>query len=134
VLASHFLRKYAAENDKAIGGFTRAALDALIAHPWPGNVRELEHAVEQAVVFSENELVGIDDLPLSPHDQRVEPLSLMVPGITLAEVERYVILKTLEAVGGSPSKAAPILGISRRTIQYRLAEWGLGRPPGTKDE
>jgi two-component system response regulator HydG len=133
VLADHFLRKHADDNDKHIRGFTRAALDALLSHPWPGNVRELEHAVEQAVVFCERDLIGVDDLPFSPPEERVEPLSLMIPGITMAEVERYVILKTLEAVGNSPSRAASILGISRRTIQYRLAEWGQGRGDGKRD-
>jgi DNA-binding NtrC family response regulator len=49
----------------------------------------------------------------------------MVPGVTLAEVERYVIMKTLEAVDGSRNRAAEILGISRRTLQYRLQEWGI---------
>ena len=49
----------------------------------------------------------------------------MVPGVTLAEVERYVITKTLQSVDGSRNKAAEILGISRRTLQYRLQEWGI---------
>jgi two-component system response regulator HydG len=56
-----------------------------------------------------------------------ESIRLMIPGVTLAEVERYAILRTLDAVQGSPSRAAAILGISRRTIQYRLQEWGLSR-------
>ena len=51
----------------------------------------------------------------------------MVPGVTLAEVERYTIIKTLEAVGGSPTRAAKILGVSKRTIQYRLQEWGVSK-------
>ena len=53
----------------------------------------------------------------------------MIPGVTLAELERFAILRTLEACGNSPTKAAAVLGISRRTIQYRLQEWGLSRPP-----
>ena len=74
-------------------------------------------------------------LPIEPPDREVEPLSLMVPGVTLAEVERYTIMKTLEAVGGSPTKAAKILGVSKRTIQYRLQEWGVtkrGQQPEEK--
>ncbi|MGB5810952.1 MAG: helix-turn-helix domain-containing protein, partial [Polyangiales bacterium] len=67
------------------------------------------------------------DLPIEPADREGDPLSLLVPGVTLAEVERYTIMKTLEAVGGSPTKAAAILGISKRTIQYRLQEWGVTR-------
>jgi DNA-binding NtrC family response regulator len=127
LLSDHFLRLYAEENGKEVQGFTRRAKEALLAYPWPGNVRELEHAIEQAVVLCEGELIGIEDLPIEPPDHDVEPLRLMVPGVTLAEVERYTIMKTLEAVGGSPTKAAQILGVSKRTIHYRLREWGLTR-------
>ena len=61
-------------------------------------------------------------------------MSLLVPGVTLAEVERYTILKTLEAVGGSPTQAAKILGVSKRTIQYRLQEWGVSKRRPTPGE
>jgi DNA-binding NtrC family response regulator len=125
LLADHFLRLHAEENRKHVHGFTSRALEALLAYPWPGNVRELQHAIEQAVVLCEGELIGTEDLPIEPADQEVEPLSLLVPGVTLAEVERYTVMRTLEAVGGSPTKAAKILGISKRTIQYRLQEWGV---------
>jgi two-component system response regulator HydG len=55
--------------------------------------------------------------------------------VTLAEVERYTIMRTLEAVGGSPTKAAAILGVSKRTIHYRLQEWGVAkRRPSTSDD
>jgi DNA-binding NtrC family response regulator len=135
LLADHFLRRYAEENGKQVHGFTPRAREALLGYPWPGNVRELQHAIEQAVVLCEKDLIGLEDLPIQPPDRDAEPLSLLVPGITLAEVERYTILKTLEAVGGSPTKAAAILGISKRTIQYRLQEWGFARRsswPGDK--
>jgi DNA-binding NtrC family response regulator len=124
-LADHFLQKYAAENEKQLCSFTDAARAALAAHPWPGNVRELQNVIEQAVVLCEGERVGLEDLPIAGELRDSEPIRLMVPGITLAELERFAIQKTLEAVGGSPSKAAAILGISRRTIQYRMREWGM---------
>jgi two-component system response regulator HydG len=135
LLADHFLRLYADENGKQVRGFTPRAREALLGYPWPGNVRELKHAIEQAVVLCEQELIGTEDLAIEPPDREVEPLSLMVPGVTLAEVERYTIMKTLEAVGGSPTKAAKILGVSKRTIQYRLQEWGAtkrGEQPSEK--
>ncbi|MGB5286707.1 MAG: helix-turn-helix domain-containing protein, partial [Polyangiales bacterium] len=75
----------------------------------------------------EKDLIDTEDLPIEPPDREAEPLSLLVPGVTLAEVERYTIMKTLEAVGGSPTKAAAILGISKRTIHYRLEEWGVAK-------
>jgi DNA-binding NtrC family response regulator len=126
-LADHFLRCYAEENGKQVHGFTASAREALLGYPWPGNVRELQHAIEQAVVLCERDSIGIEDLPIDPPEREAEPLSLLIPGVTLAEVERYTILKTLEAVGGSPTKAAAILGISKRTIQYRIQEWGFAK-------
>jgi two-component system response regulator HydG len=131
LLAGHFLRRYAVENEKDIHGLSPRANDALLAHPWPGNVRELENAIEQAVVLCEGELVDVEDLPIAPAQPSADPLKLMIPGVSMAELERYAILRTLEACGGSPSKAASVLGISRRTIQYRLHEWGLSRPTRT---
>jgi DNA-binding NtrC family response regulator len=131
LLAGHFLRRYALENEKDIHGLSQRATDALLAHPWPGNVRELENAIEQAVVLCEGETVDVEDLPIAPAQPSADPLKLMIPGVSMAELERYAILRTLEACGGSPSKAASVLGISRRTIQYRLHEWGLSRPTRT---
>jgi DNA-binding NtrC family response regulator len=131
MLAEHFLRHYAEENEKAVRGLTQRATEALLAHPWPGNVRELQNAIEQAVVLCEDDMVDADDLPIAGGGNEVDPLRLMIPGVTLAELERFAILRTLEACGNSPTKAAAVLGISRRTIQYRLQEWGLSRSPRT---
>jgi two-component system response regulator AtoC len=136
VLADHFMRRFASENDKTLLGFTEDAMNALLTQPWPGNVRELQNAVEQAVVLSKADRVGVVDLPLSKVANNADSFRLMIPGVTLAEVERFAILRTLDAVGGSPSRAAAILGISRRTIQYRLQEWGMPRakPDRKNDE
>jgi DNA-binding NtrC family response regulator len=90
-------------------------------------VRELQNAVEQAVVLCKGDRVGLADLPLTRVSNEAESIRLLIPGITLAELERFAILRTLDAVGGSPSRAAAVLGISRRTIQYRLQEWGSPR-------
>jgi DNA-binding NtrC family response regulator len=127
MLADHFMRRFAAENDKTLLGFTEESMNALLAQPWPGNVRELQNAVEQAVVLSKGDRVGVADLPLSKVANNADSFRLLIPGVTLAEIERFAILRTLDAVGGSPSRAAAILGISRRTIQYRLQEWGVPR-------
>jgi DNA-binding NtrC family response regulator len=127
ILADHFLRRFATENDKLIDGFSGAATHALLAYPWPGNVRELQNAIEQAVVLCKTEQIELSDLPLSPTTNDTDAVRLMIPGVTMDELERFAILRTLDACGGSPSKAAAILGISRRTIQYRLQQWGLAR-------
>jgi two-component system response regulator HydG len=121
-LAQFFLSKYAAENDKEVDGFTDEAKNELLAHPWPGNVRQLENAVERAVVMASGSKIGLPDLPVDivPKKQA----GLRIPGSTMAEMEKHMILTTLEACGGSTAKAAEMLEISVRTIQYRLKEYG----------
>ncbi|MBX3251162.1 MAG: sigma-54-dependent Fis family transcriptional regulator [Myxococcales bacterium] len=130
VLAQHFLRKYAEENGREIDGFTDGALRALVGYPWPGNVRELENAIERAVVLCEGNQIDADLLPVGSGREGPRAgegdLGLLIPGVTMAEVERMVIERTLDAVGGSTAKAADVLGVSRRTIQYRLKEWRGG--------
>lgn len=125
-LAEHFLRRAAADNEVEVLGFTEAAKALMANYPWPGNVRELQNTVEQAVVLTETGWVDADDLPIHAEPKAVEsPLGLVIPGATLAEIERYAITATLKAVGGSTTRAAEVLGISRRTVQYRVREWGL---------
>ena len=125
LLADHFLMRFAEENEADVQGFSEAALKLMLDYPWPGNVRELMNVVEQAVVLAGGPLVEASELPIRPVHKPQDALPLMVPGVTLAEVERYVITKTLDSVDGSRNKAAEILGISRRTLQYRLQEWGI---------
>jgi two-component system response regulator HydG len=129
LLAEHFLRRFARENNRRIDGFSEAARAKLVAHRWPGNVRELENAVERAVVFTEGELVEAEALPFDAAPATIEG-GPRVPGATMAELEKHAILATLEAVGGSTSKAAEMLDISARTIQYRLHEYGVAAARG----
>ena len=123
-LAQQFLRQAASENEVEVTGFTLAAERALVNYAWPGNVRELQNAVEHAVILAESELVDEQQLPIQA-PENVSRWQLMIPGVTLAELERYAITETLKAVSGSPAKAAKVLGVSRRTIQYRMREYGL---------
>ena len=129
-LAEHFLERFTLENHKTIDGFTDRARTRLRSYRWPGNVRELENAIERAVVLCEGNLIAEDDLPFSS-----APLpaldGIAVPGASMAELEQFAILKTLEAVGGSTVRAAEMLDISVRTIQYRLHEYGVlkDKPP-----
>ena len=94
-----------------------------MGYRWPGNVRALENAVERAVVLAEGQLIGAEDLPFEAASESFG--DIRIPGSTMAEIEQYAIRKTLEATEGSTSKAAELLDISIRTIQYRLHEYGL---------
>jgi DNA-binding NtrC family response regulator len=131
LLATKFLQKYGEENAKTIEGFSEAALSALSQYAWPGNVRELENVVERAVVVCRGNEIGLADLSASVTKGSVREQNGLphVPGASLAELERYAILRTLEHTGGSTSRAAEILGISARTIQYRLHEYGSAKQP-----
>ncbi|HEY6081158.1 MAG TPA: sigma-54 dependent transcriptional regulator [Polyangiaceae bacterium] len=124
LLANHFLRHFARENQRQIEGFSDAARAKLLKHQWPGNVRELENAVERAVVFTEGGLIETDALPFEAAPASIEG-GPRIPGATMAELEKHAILATLEAVNGSTSRAAEMLDISARTIQYRLHEYGV---------
>ena len=132
LLAHHFLRKYADANGKELKGISDEVLALLLSHPWPGNVRELENAMERAVVLSDGPTLAPSHFPTlrrAAGGEAAKPpaggmsLGVRIPGSTLADLEREAILRTLEAVGGSTSKAAAILDISARKIQYKLKEY-----------
>jgi two-component system response regulator HydG len=125
-LIEHFLVRYAKENDKVVEGFTDRAMVKLLAHRWPGNVRELENVVERAVVLAEGAYIDEGELPLelATPGTRNGP---QIPGATMAEIEKHAILTTLEAVDGSTSRAAEMLDLSVRTIQYRIHQYGLAQ-------
>jgi DNA-binding NtrC family response regulator len=128
-LAQHFLRRFARENAKTVDHISDAALARLVAYCWPGNVRELENVMERAVVLADGPVVDLAHLPpeVQPAVRGAEPV---IPGSTMAELERYAILTTLEAQRGSTSRAAEVLGISVRKIQYKLQEYGNAQKSG----
>ena len=129
-LVAHFIDRTAKAYGKQIRGLAPGTLNALLLHDWPGNVRELENAVERAVVLASGAELSTDDLPASLREPRpsVRDPSTLIPGACFAEIERETILRTLDMVGGSSTRAAAVLGISVRKIQYRLKEYANARP------
>ena len=122
LLAEHFIKKYA-------GGRTRSlserALEALVSYYWPGNVRELEAALERALLLGERDEIQPEDLPAGVRaglSALRGPQALEIPesGIDLEALERSLVLQAVEKAGGNVSRAARLLGLSRRTLQYRL--------------
>jgi DNA-binding NtrC family response regulator len=127
-LVEHIVPRLALELGIDAPALTPEALRILAAHSWPGNVRELENVLERALVLSHgrpiSELVlSRELLPDSPDDVPRDGAGPVVPGSTFAEIERHAILTTYEACGRSPQKTAAILGLSPRTIHYRLREY-----------
>lgn len=122
LLAGHFLKRFADENAKPIRGFSGDALERLAGYSWPGNVRELENVVERAVVMAQDGQITSAELPPQLAASKARA-GLQIPGATMDEIERYAITKTLEATGGATGRAAEILNVSVRKIQYKLHEY-----------
>ena len=126
-LAMHFFTIFCRKNGKDLKNISPKTMDILTRYEWPGNIRELENCVERAVIMARQEILVPEDLP--PHI-RVSALgaeeTLNLPqGISLAEVEKGLILKTLSDAGDNRTRAALILGINRRTLQNKLKQYGI---------
>ncbi|HEX9051631.1 MAG TPA: sigma-54 dependent transcriptional regulator [Anaeromyxobacter sp.] len=129
-LVNHFIEIHAAAQGKEIAGVSPGTLSALFAYDWPGNVRELANVVERAVTSCRGREITAEDLTPVLHGGRPEEstASALIPGATLFEIEREAILRTLDQCGGSTARAADVLGVSIRKIQYRLKEYRSGVP------
>lgn len=131
LLVREFVERYGAGADWTLEA---GALEALALHSWPGNVRELENAVRRAIALDTGlRLLKKDLLLSSPVISAPKPLEVLGLGEVLRRAEREHILKALEATGGSRSKAAKLLGISRKTLWDKMKTHGLGNK-GKDDE
>jgi len=127
LLADFFLKQYAVKNRRLIKGFTPRAIDLLMRYDWPGNVRELENMVERSVIMVRGDMITPDEFPdtLRALDPEMKKSEIgLTPGRSLKDVEKEMILMTLEETEGNRTHAAKILGISRRTLQLKLKEYG----------
>jgi DNA-binding NtrC family response regulator len=126
LLVNHFIAKYGTENRKEIAGVDESAMRLLMKYHWPGNVRELENYIERAVVTSDRKYLTKEDFPRELSLGRaIEEVKEFGDGLTLAEGEKYLILKALERYGGNKTKAADALKITPRTIRNKLAEYNI---------
>ena len=119
LLADHFIKYYAEKNKKNIHSLSKNALKDLSEYHWPGNVRELENAIERAVILAKESELDSDLFQLAKVETQL-PL-----GKSLDEINKYAIIKTIEMLGNNRTKAAKVLGVSRRWLQYRLKDWGM---------
>jgi transcriptional regulator with PAS, ATPase and Fis domain len=135
LLCDHFIRKYRDELDKDIRGFTPAALELMAVYPWPGNIRELESVIYEAMVLSDAAEIEAAVLPSRLRRGQKEAADGTPAGKTLGEVvadvsgraERRMIERALEATGGNRTRAAALLGISRKTLFNKMRELGIDR-------
>jgi two-component system response regulator FlrC len=133
LLADVFCRRYATSLGKQGIRLEPAALEKLLGHDWPGNVRELENVIQRAVTLCSRSAIRPEDLllPVSQHPASAKPGRSAEPeiglsaGVTMREMERQLISRTLEDTGGNRTRAAKCLGISLRTLRNKLNEFGL---------
>ena len=143
-LAEKFVRRFADEMGKDVRGLTADAVRALDAYAFPGNVRELENMMERAVALASGMSIGLGDLPVNVSGLSASPAPLLtqlpekgcVLEEVLGEVERRLIVQALERSGGVRKQAAKLLGLTFRSIRYRMAKHGLGGDdvPDSDDE
>ncbi len=132
-LARHFLRRFASRMSRDIRDITPEGLDALQSYGWPGNVRELENVMERAVILTNGSAITTDVIPLQVGRSAAQPPT--VPArkpemLALEEMERQHIEAVLKENRYNKSRTAEILAISRRTLDRRIAEFGMGEGEG----
>jgi two-component system, NtrC family, response regulator PilR len=132
-LATRFISQFAQETGKDIRGLTSDALKAIDNYAFPGNVRELENMMERAVALANSPMIGLGDLPLevsglssatSPHLVELPEAGCNLDEV-LGEAERRLVLQALERTGGMRKRSAVLLGVTVRSLRYRMAKHGL---------
>jgi len=126
-LTEHFIRKYNQENGYAVEGVEPQCMDILNSYQWPGNIRELENAIERAVVLTRTGKIKPEALSIPPAGVAAAKGDGLKPGMTIAEAEKELILRTLTFTGQNRTKAAEMLGISIRTLRNKLHEYGVAK-------
>jgi len=134
-LVEHFIRKYTNENGFSVDGVVEDGLKKLMAYDWPGNIRELENIIERAVVLTRTGTIAADQLDCRS-TIRMERVGAdgLHPGMTINQVEKELIIKTLAHCGNNRTKAAQMLDISIRTLRNKLNEYAVGGPDAGGEE
>ena len=126
VLARRLLQRFNQQYDKSIRNISSDTVARLTQYDWPGNVRELESVIERAVLFCQDDELTVADLPEQLQDFQITPHRVFVPpSLSLEEIERDVIVQTLERTSGNVKKSAEILGVHRPTFYRMLKKFGI---------
>ena len=137
LLERHFIARFGAQYRKDIRGLTHRAQTRLSLHTWPGNVRELENVIGHACMMAMGDTIDLQDLPAylrsaAGSEEARTPLAPSTELGTLAEQERALIVRALEAAGGNQSQAARALRIGRDALRYKLKKYNLETNASTR--
>jgi DNA-binding NtrC family response regulator len=136
VLIDYFLKKHTRNTSRLVKGLTSETNRMMNDYGWPGNVRQLESAIERAILLCEGDMITPEDLPSEvQHETKgTSPGAFKLPpeGISFEQVEKNLILQAMEQTDYNITKAAKLLGMTFRTLQYRLEKFGI-KKPGTEE-
>ncbi len=128
-LVDFFIAKHSANSHRKITGLTAGARNLIMSYSWPGNVRQLESAIERAILLCEGSEIEVEDLPVEIRQEGTSAAAfnfkLPPEGISFDEVERSLITQAMEQTNWNITRAAKLLGLSFRTLQYRLEKFGI---------
>jgi len=138
VLIDYFLKKHTRNTSRLVKGLTTETRRMMMDYAWPGNVRQLESAIERAILLCEGDLITPDDMPseVRQESQTVATGGFKLPpeGISFEEVEKNLILQAMDQTDYNITKAAKLLGLTFRTLQYRLEKFGIKKADGKGNE
>jgi DNA-binding NtrC family response regulator len=127
LLAAHFLERLSHELGKDVGEISEGALRILMDYNWPGNVRELENAIERAIVTSRGKILTEEDVGFLAQNGTARTWKIPA-GASLQEMEKQLIIATLQRTGGNIKESASILGIDRSTLYEKIKKYEIPRP------
>lgn len=127
LLIDYFIDRFSTENDKEIEGLSSEAMDTLLKYDYPGNVRELENIIERAVVIARDRVISVKDLPFDDASGAHFTTQKEVGALKneIESLERTRIEQALDETGHNQTRAAEILGITERTLRYKLKKYGF---------
>jgi DNA-binding NtrC family response regulator len=132
LLTDHFLKMYSEKYERPITGVSQAAYQRLFGHTWPGNVRELQNVLERAVLLAKGNKIEPVDLPFdngsAPEGTAGGSAWEVPPNMTLEDIEKLVIEKTLQRTGGNKQAAANLLGIYRPRLYSKIRKYNIDVP------
>jgi transcriptional regulator with PAS, ATPase and Fis domain len=125
-MTNYFISRFNLKLNKHICSISDDVRRLFLAYRWPGNVRELENSIESALALSESDTLSLDDLPLRIRNAVTQSSENKLGNATIMEIHEYnEIIKALKANHGHREKTAQTLGMSRRTLQYKIKKYNI---------